>query len=89
MFATIQNLIDQQAKLAIPAANLTPRANLYDLGLTSFDAIRLLVAIEREFKVEFPRESLKRDTMASIDAIANAVTALLPTPAAIDMRKAA
>jgi acyl carrier protein len=89
MFATIQRLIDQQTKLVIPAANLTPRANLYDLGLTSFDAIRLLVAIEREFKVEFARESLKRDTMASIDAIANAVTALLQTPAAIDMRQAA
>jgi acyl carrier protein len=89
MFATIQSLIDQQARLAIPAANLTPRANLYDLGLTSFDAIRLLVAIEREFKVEFARESLKRDTMASIDAIANAVTALRPAPAAIEMRKAA
>jgi acyl carrier protein len=87
MLATIQSLIDQQANIAIPVANLTPRANLYDLGLTSFDAIRLLVAIEREFKVEFARESLKRDTMASIDAIANAVTALLPAPAAIDIRK--
>ena len=30
MFATIQGLIDQEATLAIPAANLTPRANLYE-----------------------------------------------------------
>lgn len=75
MFATIQRLIDCEASLVVPAANLTPRANLYDLGLTSFDAIRLLVAVERAFKVEFPRETLRRDAMASIESIAKAVRA--------------
>lgn len=78
MFATIQRLIDQEARLAIPAANLTPRANLYELGLTSFDAIRLLVAIERAFKVEVPRDLLKRDAMASIEAIAEVLKAAQP-----------
>ncbi|WP_036286169.1 acyl carrier protein [Methylocystis sp. ATCC 49242] len=88
MFATIQRLIDQEAKLAIPAANLMPRANLYDLGLTSFDAVRLLVAVERAFKVEFPREMLNRRSMASIDAIAKAVLAM-EQPRAAEMRMAA
>ncbi len=73
MFATIQRLIDQEAKLVIPAANLTPRANLYDLGLTSFDAIRVLVAVERAFKIEFPRELLNRKSASSIESIAKAV----------------
>lgn len=89
MFATIQRLIDQETRLAIPAANLTPRANLYDLGLTSFDAIRLLVAIEREFKVEFPRETLKRDSMGSIETIARALQDALPAPFAEELRTAA
>lgn len=81
MFSAIQTIIDRETSLAIPAANLTPRANLYDLGLTSFDAIRLLVAIEREFKVELPRENLKRDTMSSIASIAQAISAMRPSPA--------
>jgi acyl carrier protein len=76
MFATIQRLIDQEAHLAVPATNLTPGANLYQLGLTSYDAIRLLIAIEREFQVEFPDDALERKTMASIEAIAFSVLTL-------------
>jgi acyl carrier protein len=89
VFATIQRVIDQEAKLAIPAANLTPRADLYALGLTSFDAIRLLVAIERAFKVEFPREALKRETVASIESIAMALEAALPSQGVTETRIAA
>jgi acyl carrier protein len=88
MFATIQRLIDQEAKLVIPAANLTPRANLYDLGLTSFDAIRVLVAVERAFKIEFPREMLNRESVSSIEAIVKAAQAMRQSPA-VEARKAA
>ncbi len=88
MFATIQRLIDQEAKLVIPAANLTPRANLYDLGLTSFDAIRVLVAVERAFKIEFPREMLNRESASSIEAIAKAAQAMRQAPV-VEARKAA
>ncbi|WP_457796885.1 acyl carrier protein [Methylocystis sp. S23] len=76
MFATIQRLIEQETRLAIPAGRLTPDADLYRLGLTSFDAIRLLVAVEREFGVEFPREALNRKAVSSVAAIAEAVLAL-------------
>jgi len=65
MFATIKRLIDQEADLAIPVTNLTPSANLYELGLTPFDAIRLFVAIERAFKIVFNREMLNRESVAS------------------------
>ena len=86
MLAAIQRLIDQETKLGVPAADLPPSANLYALGLTPFDAIRLLVAIEREFKVEFPRAALKRDTMASVESIAKAMQ---PAPAVEELRQAA
>jgi acyl carrier protein len=88
MFATIQTIIDQETRLAVPAAHLTPRANLYALGLTSFDAIRLLVAIERAFKVELPREMLKRETVASIETIVQAIRSTQPGSAK-DLRLAA
>ena len=80
MFSTIQRLIDQEAKLTIPAANLTPRANLYELGLTSFEAIGLLVSVERAFKVEFPCEMLNRWSVVSLEAIANAVQGMQRHP---------
>ncbi len=89
MLAKIQGLIEQEAKLAIPVAHLTPKANLYDLGLTSFDAIRLVVAIERAFKVEFPREMLKSQSAASIEAIVASLQSVQPAPLAVEEMRAA
>lgn len=81
---TIQTIIDQEATLAVPAAQLTPRADLYALGLTAFDAIRLLVAIERAFKVELPRDMLKRETAATIESLVAAIRAVAPAPELVD-----
>jgi acyl carrier protein len=89
MIAAIQTIIDRETTLAIPAVNLTPRADLYALGLTSFDAIRLLVAVERAFKIELPREMLKRETVASIASIAAAVEMANRGGAADEIRLAA
>ncbi|QGM96136.1 acyl carrier protein [Methylocystis parvus] len=73
MFAIIRRVIDQEARLAVPAADLTPGADLYKLGLTPYSAVRILLALEREFEVELPRGLLKRETMQSIDAVARAL----------------
>jgi acyl carrier protein len=81
MFETIQSLIDQEAQIRVPASHLTPRANLYELGMTPFTAIRLLLAIEREFRIEFPRELLNRETMATMDNIVRIVRASQFVPA--------
>lgn len=81
MFETIQSLIDQEAQIQIPASHLTPRANLYELGMTPYTAIRLLLAIEREFRIEFPRDSLNRKTMATMENIVRVVRASQFVPA--------
>ena len=60
MHEAIKRLIDQEASVAICADDLTPHANLYALGLTPYAAVRLLVAIERAFEVEFPRDRLNK-----------------------------
>ena len=73
MFESIQRLINQEARLRVPADDLTPCADLYQLGLTAHTAIRLLLAVERTFDVEFPRRLLHKDTMASIESIARGV----------------
>jgi acyl carrier protein len=80
MIAAIQRLIDHEAELDLPASQLTPRADLFALGLTSFDAVRLLVAIERAFKIEFPPAMLKCETVRSIESIALALRVAQPVP---------
>ncbi len=81
MFEDLQRLIEMEAKLDIPASDLTPRANLYELGLTPYTAIRLLIAVERAFRVELPRESLKRETMATMESIMSSVREAMFQPA--------
>ena len=81
MMTAIRSLIDRELTLALPAAEITPRADLYALGLSSFEAVRLLLSVEREFNVELPREMLKRETARSIEAIVQALQALRPIPA--------
>jgi hypothetical protein len=70
MLSIIARLVDEEAKLAVPAAQVAPRADLYALGLTPYTAIRTLLAIEREFGVEFARHRLNRRTMATLASIA-------------------
>lgn len=89
MFAAIRRIIERETKLAVPAARLTPHANLYDLGLTPFGAVLALVAIEREFKIEFPRALLKRETAASLASIALAIQSLQPTSPVAEMPRVA
>lgn len=80
MFEILQRLIDKEAKLRVSADCLTARADLYELGLTPYTAIRLLLAVEREFKVEFPRRHLNRATMQSIESIIACLRAIKAEP---------
>lgn len=80
MFAIIQRVIDKEGRLAVRAADLTPGADLYKLGLTPYSAVRVLLALEREFGVELPRCELRRETMQSIDAVARALHAAMRPP---------
>ena len=81
MHEAIKRLIDQEASVAICADDLALHANLYALGLTPYAAVRLLVAIERAFEVEFPRHRLNKRSMSSIAAIAAGLDELAPKEA--------
>ena len=47
--------------------------NLFDAGLSSHDAMGLMIAIEEAFCTEFPDHLVHRDTFASVSAIAAAL----------------
>jgi acyl carrier protein len=47
--------------------------DLYDAGLSSHDALSLMVALEEAFDVEFPDHLLCRHTFVSLRAVAEAL----------------
>lgn len=73
---TIRRLIDENVKLSTPARDLAPDTDLYQAGLTPFMAIRLILALEREFGIEFQEQMLERRSMSSLQAVCDCVRAL-------------
>lgn len=74
--STIIEVLDKHARLARPAGQLAPTDDLYDAGMTSHASVAVMLGLEDAFDIEFPDESLTRDTFRSITAIDTAVAAL-------------
>ena len=74
----IRALIAREGYLALNLAALGDLDDLYRAGLTSHDAVSLMLALEDRFGIEFPDRLLTRRTFQSIHALASAVRELLP-----------
>ena len=73
MIDAIHRLIDEKGNLSIGARDLAPGSDLYRTGLTPFTAIQLMLALEKEFDVEFRAQMLNRRSMSSINAILSCI----------------
>lgn len=63
----------------LPAGAAAPGADddLWDAGMNSLASVKIMVAVEESFGLEFPDEILSRATFGRIRAIADAVNRLL------------
>ena len=73
----VRRLLEEHGRLHSPVAGLSSDADLYDAGLTPFAAIRVMLALEEQFEIEFPVRMLCRQSFASIDAIAACLVELV------------
>ncbi len=78
MNETIRQLLQENGRLHTPIEALSDSADLYEAGLTPFAAIRTMLALEEAFDVEFPVTMLRRQSFASINAIAGCLNELHP-----------
>ena len=84
----IRQLLEQHGRLHSPVDQITSTADLYDAGLTPFAAIRVMLALEESFGIEFPVRLLRRQSFASIDAIVACVEEIKPASKELDSRAA-
>jgi acyl carrier protein len=75
----IRRLIDEHGHLRVPVSTLDPDSDLYEAGLTSFAAIRVMLALEEAFDVEFPERMLRRQSFGSINSIIACLDELRPS----------
>jgi acyl carrier protein len=81
MFEQIRQSVAREARMKLGLGDIDPSANLFDLGLTPYSAVRLLLAVEREYGVEAPRERLTRAHTSTITAIAETIAVACRTTA--------
>ncbi len=57
--------------------SISPTLDLYEAGMSSHTSVKLMLAVEDLFDIEFPDEMLERETFASVANIAAAVKDVL------------
>lgn len=88
MNETVRRLLAEHGRLHCAVASLSSSADLYEAGLTPFAAIRVMLALEEQFEVEFPVRWLRRQTFSSIDAITACLEELVSSRETSDQRAA-
>ncbi|MGI9146871.1 MAG: acyl carrier protein [Chloroflexota bacterium] len=69
-------VLQEYARLSVPAEALTSDSNLYRAGMTSHASVNVMLALESEFDIEFPDRMLRRSVFESIGAISHAIEEL-------------
>jgi acyl carrier protein len=69
MIELVRQMIDEHGRLKVAARDLSANADLYEIGLTSFAAVQIMLALEAALGVQFPERMLRRQTMSSINSI--------------------
>jgi len=72
----IRKVLEAHGRLTVDSTTVDAAGDLYELGLTSHASVDVMLALEDEFGVEFPDETLKKSTFASIDSIERVVSSL-------------
>lgn len=79
MTQRIRAVIDNHAQLSVKCESLSDTDSLYDAGMTSLASVRLMLALEDEFGIEFPDSMLRREIFESVSSIREALSLIINT----------
>lgn len=72
----IRDILREHGRLGVDVQTLDEKSDLYAAGLTSLATVGVMLALEDNFNVEFPRSMLSRKTFESLESIADAIAEL-------------
>ncbi len=73
MIGIVRKVLQQHGGLHTPVDTLASDADLYTAGLTPFAAIKIVLALETKFGVEFPAAMLPRHKFSSVASIVDSL----------------
>lgn len=80
MLSEIRRVVAETELLVRPVGSLSDTDDLFEAGLTSYGSVRVMLALEDRFNIEFPEVLLTRKTFATFAAMAAAVGPLVREP---------
>jgi len=73
----IRDVLAAHGGMEVDPRDVDDQADLYELGLTSFASVNVMLALEDAFDIEFPDEVLKKGTFASVRNIEQVIEGLV------------
>ncbi len=77
MAVQIRELIGNHKILPVSLDTVRDEDDLYELGMSSFASVQLMLALEEAYDIEFPESMLNRKTFSSIATIDRSVAELV------------
>lgn len=74
--SAIREILTERGQVPLDARAIDSTQSLYDAGLTSHATVKVMLAIEDHFDIEFPDELLQRSVFDRIANITEAVVKL-------------
>ncbi|MAG34134.1 MAG: acyl carrier protein [Deltaproteobacteria bacterium] len=72
----VRRVLSARGQIPVDVTSLAATQSLYDAGLTSHATVRVMLALEDCFDVEFPDELLQRSVFDQIASITEAIEKL-------------
>lgn len=72
----IRTILAEHGRLPVDVSTIGEHDDLYQVGLTSHACVKVMLALEERFEVEFPPAMLRKRTFASLGSIREALSTL-------------
>ncbi|MGK6327846.1 phosphopantetheine-binding protein [Erwinia sp. DT-104] len=73
----IKTIATENLSELLGATSLQNEDNLYDLGMTSLQAVTLMIALEENFSIRFPHTALNAQSFESVNNINSVIQTVL------------
>jgi acyl carrier protein len=72
----VREVLREHAGLVTDISRVAESADLFALGMSSYRAVEVMLALEEEFDIEFPEDMLEKSTFSTVGSIESAVRKL-------------
>lgn len=70
-------ILKHTGKIELPEGNPDPALDLFEQGLTSFNSVQVMLAIEERLGMHFPDDLIRRETFQTVPNLRAAIAQMM------------